>query len=64
MPINMVSRRRRVFQLYQQIWKYWQRDYLSKLQERKKWKSNKSTLIKVGTVWYSIMKEDSVPPSI
>lgn len=64
MPINMVSRRRRVFQLYQQIWKYWQRDYLSKLQERKKWKSNKSTLIKVGTVWYSMMKEDSVPPSI
>lgn len=39
--LSKCTRWKRVSQLYQQIWKFWQRNYLNKLQERKKWKITK-----------------------
>lgn len=57
-PDNRLSRWERVTKMTQNIWKRWQRDYLSQLHERTKWQFEKNN-IKIGTV--VLLKEDNLP---
>lgn len=44
----------------QHFWKRWQKEYLSELQTRIKWKQRSESLIKVGTL--VLVKSDNAPP--
>jgi len=58
-PINRLTRWRRVSQYSRQLWKRWSREYLSQLQERSKWAGEKGPKVKVGTV--VLLKDDNLP---
>lgn len=47
-------------QLYQSFWEQWSRDYLTRLQQRPKWKQQHPNL-KIGQI--VVIKEDNVPPT-
>lgn len=59
-PDNRLKRWQRVTQLTQCLWKRWNKEYLSQLQTRKKWLSNKGPALKVGTL--VLIKEDNISP--
>ncbi|XP_044316699.1 uncharacterized protein LOC123037913 [Drosophila rhopaloa] len=54
-----LSRWHRVTQMQQQFWKRWSSEYLSLLQERSKWRIERSN-INVGSI--VLLKEDNLPP--
>jgi len=58
-PINRLNRWRRVTQLSRQLWLRWQKEYLSQLQLRSKWASEKGPSVKIGSV--VLVKDDNVP---
>lgn len=60
-PTNRLSQYQRLQQLVQHFWARWNKEYLSHLQQRSKWRSNKQQLkIKVGTM--VLIKEDNTSP--
>lgn len=60
---NEPENRLRTFQhlqrMVQQFWKRWNKEYISELQSRIKWKKNFPNLLKVGSL--VLIKEDNVP---
>lgn len=58
-PVNRLSRYQRIEQLRQHFWTRWSKEYVSELQQRVKWKSNKDSLKKDTLV---LIKEDGTPP--
>lgn len=59
-PINRLTRWRRVSQYSRYIWQKWSREYLSQLQERKKWAGERGPKLKVGTV--VLIRDENLPP--
>ncbi|XP_060859522.1 uncharacterized protein LOC132936768 [Metopolophium dirhodum] len=59
-PDNRLKRWQRVTQLTQILWQRWNKEYLSQLQTRRKWLTNKGPKIKVGTI--VLVKEDDAHP--
>ncbi|CAI6346834.1 unnamed protein product [Macrosiphum euphorbiae] len=59
-PDNRLKRWQRVTRLTQCLWKRWNDEYLSQLQTRKKWLSNKGPNLSVGTL--VLIKEDNITP--
>jgi len=59
-PTNRLTRWRRVMQVTQQIWSRWSREYLTQLQERKRWSVEKGPRIKIGSI--VLVKDDNSPP--
>ncbi|XP_042908313.1 uncharacterized protein [Parasteatoda tepidariorum] len=57
-PDNRLSRWERVTKLTQNIWKRWQKDYLSNLHERTKWQFSKDN-VTPGTM--VLVREDNLP---
>ncbi|KAF0751198.1 Uncharacterized protein FWK35_00016915, partial [Aphis craccivora] len=57
---NRLKRWQRVTRLTQCLWKRWNDEYLSQLQTRKKWLSNKGPNLSVGTL--VLIKEDNITP--
>ena len=57
-PDNRLFRWEKVTKMTQNIWKRWQKEYLSQLQARTKWQSKKNN-IKFWTV--VLLKEDNLP---
>ncbi|XP_025412716.1 uncharacterized protein LOC112685152 [Sipha flava] len=58
-PLNHLTRWRRITQYSQHLWRRWSSEYLGQLQERSKWASNKGSWVKPGTV--VLVKEDNLP---
>jgi len=58
-PINHLTRWRRVTQYSQLLWRRWSAEYLGQLQERAKWSNRKGPEIKLGSV--VLIKEDNIP---
>ncbi|XP_008179733.1 uncharacterized protein LOC103308325 [Acyrthosiphon pisum] len=58
-PINRLTRWRRVTQCSQLLWRRWSTEYLGQLQERAKWSSEKGPGIRLGSV--VLIKEDNIP---
>ena len=56
---HMLQRYARVERLRQHFWQRWQKEYISELQQRKKWKTNLGSL-SVGDL--VLLHEDYVPP--
>ncbi|CAG9118509.1 unnamed protein product [Plutella xylostella] len=56
---NRLRRYARLEQIRQHFWRRWQREYISELQIRKKWKTDKAKL-KIGDL--VILQEDHSPP--
>lgn len=56
---NTVTRCQHATKITQYLWKRWQRDYLSHLQQRTKWYFSKDNIEKDTIV---IVKEDNMPP--
>ena len=56
---NRLTKFQRYQQLVQQFWKRWNKEYISELQSRVKWKKNFPNLLKIGSL--VIIKEDNVP---
>ena len=59
-PINRLTRWRRVTLYSQHLWRRWSKEYLSQLQERSKWSRERGPKLSVGTV--VLIKEDILPP--
>lgn len=59
-PINRLTRWRRVSQYSQNLWKRWSCEYLSQLQERSRWAGEKGPNLKVGTV--VMIRNENLPP--
>ncbi|KAF0682233.1 DUF5641 domain-containing protein, partial [Aphis craccivora] len=60
-PTNRLRRWQLVTQLTQQIWQRWSREYMSQLQGRTKWESNKGPLIKKDML--VIIREPNLAPT-
>ena len=58
-PINRLSKWQHLQVMSQHFWRRWQREYLSELQTRVKWKQNGNSLLKVGSL--VLVKEDNTP---
>jgi len=58
-PINRLTRWRRVTQYSQLLWHLWSTEYLGQLQERAKWSNQKGPEIRLGSV--VLIKEDNIP---
>lgn len=56
---NYLSRYQRLQQIYQHFWRCWQHEYIADLQQRSKWRINKS---KFNIGYLVILKEDNTPP--
>ena len=56
-PINRLKRYQLLQQLFQHFWKRWQRDFISELQSRVKWKTSSSEYLKEGIL--VLLKEDA-----
>lgn len=56
---NILSRFQHIERLRQQFWNRWQKEYVSELQERTKWRMCKDSL-KLNTL--VVIKEDNLPP--
>jgi len=59
-PDNRLKRWQRVTRLSQCLWKLWNDEYLSQLQTKKKWLSNKGPSLSIGTL--ILIKEDNITP--
>lgn len=59
LPQNRLQRYAQLEQIRQHFWRRWQREYISELQTRTKWKQDK-TRLKVGDL--VLLCEDSLPP--
>lgn len=57
---NKLSMYQRQQQLIQHFWTRWNKEYVSQLQVRTKWKQQHSQLLKPGTL--VLIKEDNLPP--
>ncbi|XP_008182365.1 uncharacterized protein LOC103309228 [Acyrthosiphon pisum] len=57
---NLLSRWKKVQNLVQQIWRRWSVEYLSQLQERKKWDKSRGPSVKVGSM--VIVRDTNLPP--
>lgn len=57
---NRLDQYHRLVQLKQHFWSRWSKEYISELQQRRKWKSNFSNILKPGSL--VIVKEDNLPP--
>lgn len=58
-PAHTLSRYQRIEQLRQAFWRRWATEYISELQRRSKWHTNKDD-IDVGTL--VLIKDDNLPP--
>lgn len=58
--INRLSRWQRLEQIRQHFWKRWSLEYLSQLQRRAKWHSNRGEQLKIGQL--VLYKEEGLPP--
>ncbi|XP_045448476.1 uncharacterized protein LOC123656907 [Melitaea cinxia] len=56
---NTLQRYERIEKMYQHFWQRWQREYISEIQQRTKWRTNKAKL-NVGDL--VLIHEDHVPP--
>jgi len=59
-PISHLNRWRRVTQASQQLWTRFQKEYVSQLQQRKKWAVGTGPRVKIGSI--VMIKEDDIPP--
>lgn len=59
-PINRLTKWQHLQAMSQHFWRRWQKEYLSELQVRVKWKQNFQNLIKAGTM--VLVKNDNLPP--
>jgi hypothetical protein len=59
LPENRLNLYQHIQYMTQQFWKRWQIEYISELQQRRKWKSQSNTILAVGTL--VIIKENQVP---
>ena len=57
---NCLSRYQRLQQIIQHFWCRWNKEYISELQTRVKWKQKSQNLLKVGSL--VIVKQDNMPP--
>ncbi|XP_076232928.1 uncharacterized protein LOC143178274 [Calliopsis andreniformis] len=57
---NRLNKYQLLQQMMQHFWKRWQRDYLTELQQRNKWKENSSNHISVGMM--VLIRDDNLPP--
>lgn len=57
---NRLDRYQRLQQIIQHFWSRWNKEYISELQTRVKWKQDYKNLLKIGSL--VIVKEDNVPP--
>lgn len=57
---NLLSRWQRIQNIAQQIWRRWSVEYLSQLQERKKWDESRGPSVKVGSM--VLIKDTNLPP--
>lgn len=55
---NRLSRYQRVQQLQQHFWERWNKEYISELQQRTKWKTTQTQLLEGALV---LVKEDNLP---
>ncbi|KAJ8966214.1 hypothetical protein NQ314_003680 [Rhamnusium bicolor] len=55
---NRLQRWKQLQAMMQHYWSSWQKEYLSELQTRVKWRQNFEDFIKVGTI--ALVKEDKV----
>ncbi|XP_050684027.1 uncharacterized protein LOC126978939 [Leptidea sinapis] len=56
---SQLKRYQRIEQIQQHFWRRWQKEYLSELQQRSKWRTNDSSL-NVGDL--VLLKENNLPP--
>lgn len=56
---NRLSKWQLLQSIVQHYWARWQREYLSELQTRTKWKQNSQSLMKIGTL--VLIKNDNAP---
>nr|CAI5835101.1 unnamed protein product [Callosobruchus analis] len=59
-PTNRLDRYQLQQSIIQHFWKRWQREYIPELQGRVKWKLNKASLAKPGSL--VVLREDGQPP--
>ncbi|XP_060856494.1 uncharacterized protein LOC132934227 [Metopolophium dirhodum] len=59
-PTNYLSRWRRVSQYSDILWRRWSKEYLSQLQERAKWASEKGVKLKEDSI--VLMRDENLPP--
>jgi len=59
-PTSYLSRWRRVSQYSDILWRRWSKEYLSQLQERSKWASERGVKLKEDSI--VIMREENLPP--
>lgn len=57
---NLLSRWQKVQNIAQHIWRRWSVEYLSQLQERKKWGESRGPSVKVGSM--VIIRDTNLPP--
>lgn len=58
-PRNRLSTYQHLVQMRQHIWERWNKEYISELQSRRKWKQTQSQLCQGDIV---LIKEDNQPP--
>lgn len=56
---NRLSKFQHLQRMVQQFWKRWNREYISEMQTRTKWKKQYPSLLKVGSL--VVIKEDNLP---
>ncbi|XP_076392699.1 uncharacterized protein LOC143265299 [Megachile rotundata] len=56
-----LNRYQLIQQMVQHFWRRWQKEYLHGLQQRHKWKTNPSTIVKKDSL--VLVKEDNLPPT-
>lgn len=59
-PFNRLSSWERIQQMRQHFWSRWQREYLSRFQQRTKWKNSKGPPVNVGQL--VVIQDDNAPP--
>lgn len=61
MPENRLAKFQRLQVMVQHFWERWNKEYISELQSRVKWKRNHPSLLKLGSI--VLIKEDNLPVS-
>lgn len=61
-PVNRLTRYQLIAQIRQSFWSRWSQEYISKLQQRFKWKQAGDTNIKTGTM--VLVKNENTPPMV
>ncbi|XP_050293840.1 uncharacterized protein LOC126734311 [Anthonomus grandis grandis] len=60
-PENRLAKFQRLQSIVQHFWERWNKEYISELQSRVKWKKNHPSLLKLGSI--VLIKEDNLPIS-